>query len=175
MGISVRRLTGDDWRTLRAVRLAALADAPYAFGSTLAREQAFTETDWRGRLAMAGTLSAVAFLAEEPVGLIGAIPTVETTAPTTAPKGVETTMTTVMLVAMWAHPAHRGRGIGDALVTDVVRWAAETGWSRVVLRVADGNVAARGLFLRHGFVPTGIRTPLESDPRVGTELLSHAI
>jgi GNAT superfamily N-acetyltransferase len=167
MGISVRRLTSDDWRTLRAVRLAALADAPYAYGSTLAREQTFTEQDWRDRLDKAGTLWAVAVLDEEPVGMIGAFPTVPTT--------VDTVMTTVMLVAMWVHPDQRGRGIGDALVTDVVRWAAETGWSRVVLRVADGNVAARGLFLRHGFVPTGLRAPLESDPRVGTELLSHAI
>jgi GNAT superfamily N-acetyltransferase len=171
MGISVRRLTSDDWRTLRAVRLAALADAPYAYGSTLVQEQAFTEQVWRDRLDKAGTLWAVAFLDEEPVGMIGAFPTVTTTVTTT----VDTVVTTVMLVAMWAHPDHRGRGIGDVLVTDVVRWAAETGWSRVVLRVADGNVAARRLFLRHGFVPTGQRAPLESDPRVGTELLAHAI
>jgi GNAT superfamily N-acetyltransferase len=169
MGISVRRLTGDDWPTMRSVRLAALADAPYAFGSTLAREQAFTEADWRGWLDRPGTLSVVAFLGAEPVGMVGAFPT-----PGTEPT-LETAVTTVMLVAMWAHPDHRGRGIGDALVTAVLRWAAETGWSRVVLRVADGNAAARALFLRHGFVPTGTRVPLESDPGVSTELLSHAI
>lgn len=167
MGIVVQRLTGDDWRVLRAVRLAALADAPYAYGSTLAREQAFTETSWRGRLDMPSTLSAVAVLGEEPVGLVGAIPTTDTT--------LETRLTTVMLVALWAHPDHRGLGVGDALVTDVVRWAAETGWSRVVLRVADVNDAARALFVRNGFVPTGLHEPLESDPGVDTELLAYAI
>jgi GNAT superfamily N-acetyltransferase len=167
MGISVRRLTGDDWRVLRSVRLAALADAPDAYGSTLAREQAFTEADWRGRLAMSRTLSAVAFAGEEPVGLVGAVPA--------AGADMETNLTTVMLVAMWAHPDHRGVGVGDALVTNVLQWAAEKGWSRVVLRVADGNVAARKLFLRHGFVSTGARVPLESNPGVGTEVMAHAI
>jgi ribosomal protein S18 acetylase RimI-like enzyme len=76
---------------------------------------------------------------------------------------------------MWVRPGARGLGISELLITDVLRWAAENRWSRVVLRVADGNDAARKLFLRHGFEPTGKREPLESDPGVSTELLSRAI
>jgi RimJ/RimL family protein N-acetyltransferase len=82
---------------------------------------------------------------------------------------------TPMLISMWVDPGHRGHGVSDALITEVLRWVAEKRWSRVVLRVADGNDAARKLFLRHGFVPTGHREPLESDPRVGTETLARAI
>lgn len=154
----ILRLTGDDWRTLRDIRLAALAEAPYAFGSSLAHEQGFREADWRGRLGDGG-LWTVARCGTEPVGLVGCY------VPDDTP----------MLVAMWVRPSSRGLGVGAALVTDVLRWAGENRWSRVVLRVADGNDAARRLFLRHGFEPTGVREPLASDPGVATELLSRAI
>jgi GNAT superfamily N-acetyltransferase len=159
METTFRRLTGDDWALLREVRLAALADAPHAYGSTLAREEGFGEPDWRRRLSGDGVWVA-ALRDEVPVGLAGAyLPERDTP----------------MLVAMWVRPGHRGLRVGDGLITAIVDWAAENRWSRVVLRVADGNDAARKLFLRAGFEPTGVRAPLESDAGVATELLARAI
>ncbi len=106
-------------------------------------------------------MSAVAVLGERVVGAVGGY----------TPAGAET----VYLVAMWAHPGTRGRGVADLLVTDVLSWARENGWPSVSLRVADGNDAARRLFERNGFVPTGHREPLESDPTVGTETLARKV
>lgn len=155
----IRRLTPADWRVWRAARLASLADAPYAFGSTLAREEAFAEADWRRRLVPDAGMCAVAVLGDRTVGTIGAF----------TPPDADTPL----LVGMWVHPDARGHGAGDALVGEVLTWARERGDQRVELRVADGNDAARRLFLRNGFVATGRREPLESAPTHGTEYLAR--
>lgn len=156
--LRTQRLTPDDWAVWRDARLASLADAPYAFGSTFARERAFGEADWRRRLDPATGMCAVAVLDERAVGTIGAYTPPDSDTP--------------MLVAVWVHPDARGHGAGDALVADVLGWARERGHRRIDLRVADGNDAARHLFLRNGFTATGRREPLESDPSVGTEHLT---
>jgi GNAT superfamily N-acetyltransferase len=161
MTITVQRLVPDDWRTWRAVRLESLADAPHAYGSLLAREEAFGEADWRRRLEPGNGVTVVARLGERVVGAIGGY----------TPAGADA----VLLVAMWVRPGLRGRGVGDALVREILAWARETGWSRVELRVADGNLAARRLFERHGFEPTGRGEPLESDPAVRTEYLARLV
>lgn len=159
--VVVRRLGPDDWPVWRAVRLAALADAPRAFGSSLAREETYGEADWRRWLDPASGLTAVAMLGEDVVGAVGGY----------TPAGADS----VLLVAMWARPELRGRGIGNALVADVLAWARENGWSTVRLRVADGNDAARRLFERNGFAATGEHEPLESDPTVDTETLARKV
>ena len=56
----IRRARPEEWPVYRQVRLTALAEAPYAFMSTLEREQGFGEDIWRQRL---GSPTAATFLA----------------------------------------------------------------------------------------------------------------
>lgn len=152
--ISVRPLKAEDWILYRAVRLAALADAPEAFGSTLGHEQAFTEDRWRERLAKRNQ-----FIAEngaEACGLIGIIP---------ADPGI------AELVSMWVSPATRGRGAGDLLVLAALRWARDHDFPKVQLWVAEGNDHAERLYARHGFQRTGSVQPV----REGEDELEFAM
>jgi hypothetical protein len=56
--VVLTRVAPEDWQRLRDVRLAALAESPEMFGSTLAKEQSFDEAEWRGRAARPATFLA---------------------------------------------------------------------------------------------------------------------
>ncbi len=152
----IRRLTSDDWVAYREIRLAALADAPSAFGSNLARELAYPDDIWRSRLD--GSQSTV-FAAEwegRLVGLVGGL--------STASEG------TALLVSMWVAPEARRQGVGDALVQRVISWAEEAGYTRLELAVTVGNEAAERVYTRCGFVRTD---PAEwGEPAPGHETLT---
>ena len=133
--------------TLRAVRLAALADAPGAFGSTMARELAFGEAEWRDRATSAPNF--IAWHGNEPVGLVTVICRQNEAGTGPSPEWE--------LVSMWVSPGARGSGAADLLVSavaDVVR--GESG-QQITLWVADGNDRARAFYFRAGFRATGAR------------------
>lgn len=141
--VEIRVLTPDDWSVWRHLRLAALGEAPHAFASRLAdwTGDADAEERWRGRLAIPGSHNAVAMLDGHGVGMASGVPT-------SHPGTVE-------IISMWVAPDARGRGVGDALVGDVERWARSEGARALRLCVAEGNPEAEALYRRHGFRFTG--------------------
>ena len=144
----VRRLQPDDWQVFRDIRLAALADSPSAFASTLAREQAFTEADWRWRLLNGCSVVATNGASGEPLGLAGGY----------LHEGVPE------LIAMWVHPAQRGTGAADAMVEAVAAWAREQDADRLRLWVVEGNDRAERVYRRLGFAHTGAAQPVPGNP-----------
>lgn len=143
MTIELRVLTPHDWPVWRELRLAALAEAPHAFGSRLADWQGPNDLAerWRGRLELAGSYNLVAALDGRQAGMASGVPA-------HAPGVAE-------VISMWVHPAARGRGVGDRLLGEVERWARARGARTLRLAVAEGNRAATGLYLRHGYRQTG--------------------
>ncbi len=135
MAPHVVAFTPDDWELLRALRLRALSEDPYAFGSTHARELEFDEATWRERTAR----MVYATVGGEPAGIAGA--------------GLLDD-DLVELLGMWTAPEFRGRGVGRALVEWAIASAREVGRRRVGLWYADGNDSARRLYERCGFVET---------------------
>jgi GNAT superfamily N-acetyltransferase len=160
MSVSVRRLGPDDWQTWRDVRLAALAEAPYAFASSLAKEQAYDEAGWRDWLQPDRGMKAVAHARTATVGVVGAwLP--------------EDRHGAVELYSMWVQPAWRGRGVGDLLITEVLDWARERHHPRVDLWVVDANPTAERLYQRHGFRLTEESQPHPGNPHVLERIMTR--
>jgi GNAT superfamily N-acetyltransferase len=156
-GWQAERMGPGAWERVRAIRLRALADAPDAFGSTLAEALAQPQPVWRARLA---DPRAATFLVGSHAGDVGLV----TGAPFEERPGA------AGLFGMWVAPEVRGRGVGDVLVDAVVAWARAAGHERLSLDVADTNVAAIALYARNGFVATGVTGSL---PPPREHILEH--
>lgn len=52
---------------------------------------------------------------------------------------------------------HQGRGLGAALLTDLVEESARRGCAELLLEVRIDNIGAQRLYERFGFAPVGIR------------------
>jgi hypothetical protein len=97
--IVIEAITLQNLPLFKAVRLRALQEAPYAFGSTYARESAFTESEWVARLDRWNGQRGVGFIAVDdgsPCGIAGTI--LDEKDPRRAD-----------LVSMWTAPSHRRR------------------------------------------------------------------
>jgi RimJ/RimL family protein N-acetyltransferase len=151
----VRVLGTDDWELLRSLRLQALRESPRAFHSTHADALRRTEAEWRAWPT--GGAAFAAWLAGDAVGMVGVVRR------TDEPHLSD-------LIAMWVDPVARGSGAADALVRAVLAWAADAGCAAVHLEVVPGNLRARRVYARLGFVEVDAPTTVDGGIAMRCEL-----
>jgi ribosomal protein S18 acetylase RimI-like enzyme len=137
--VILTRVEPEDWRRLRDVRLAALAESPEMFGSTLAKEQSFDEAEWRRRAARPAT-----FLASRDGADVGMA-------------GVYEFDGGWFVMGMWLAPVARGTGVVEALVHACESVAQTAGATTVALGVMEDNPRGRRAYVRLGYDFTGTR------------------
>jgi len=151
--ITIERITRENVTLFKSVRLEALEESPWAFGSTHAKEAAFPESEWLARLERWNGEKGVGFLAME--GDVGC--------------GIAGTLldpqnsSRAQLVSMWTAPSHRRRGVGRLLVDAVVGWAKQKEVSRLLLMVTSRNHSAMRFYEQLGFAKTGRIEPYPND------------
>jgi uncharacterized protein len=136
----IERLRRGEGQRLRAIRLRALVDAPDAFGSTFAETEARSPQDWEAQVEALATF--VWREGDADLGLVRGAPH-------------DGDPEAGYLISMWVTPEARGRGIGAALVGEVIAWARGRRLRRLVLDVGAHNVPARRVYERAGFLATG--------------------
>ena len=153
--LRVRRLVPGDEAVLGKIRIAALTDSPFEFGSTLERESAYTAADWHRWITTSAVF--VADGASGPCGLVaGAASRID---PSIA-----------YLLAMWVRPESRGSSAADALIGAVVEWAREGSFTAVVLDVVRDNRRAQRVYERNGFALAGREKIRERDGAIELEM-----
>ena len=143
---TIRTFAPHEWAIYKDLRLRALADAPEAFGSTLAAEKDHSEAEWSGRLARGASsgwdLPLVAEVDGQPFGLAwGQID--------------ESDLNVAHLYQMWVAPSHRRLGVGQMLLEAVMTWARAKNASYLDLGVTYRDSPAMRLYTRAGFEPAG--------------------
>lgn len=158
--MKIRRTDANDWLLLKQVRLAALSNAPTAFGVSYETAAKYTDEQWQERAAATtGPEFWLAIKDGEPVGMVGG--------------GISQTHR-YNLIGMWVEPRVRGSDIASRLVKVVKSRALQKGHSRVFLDVSPDNERAVGFYLKHDFVFIDEYEPLASHPHIKVQTMVWA-
>lgn len=136
---AIRLLQPHQWALHKSLRLAALADAPYAFTTQLADVVARPDAEWAEvtmrRVNDPNGVTYFATIEEEPCGMAACI---------LSEMGAE-------MLSVWVAPGCRRLGVGHALVNFAQGWASERGANTLVVGVYADNHDAIAFYRRVGF------------------------
>jgi len=151
---NLERITTENVAAFKTMRLCSLEDSPSAFGSTYAREAAFSDSEWVTRAANMNGERKIGYLAMNNGAGCGIA----------AGFLHEQDSTKAQLVSMWVAPAYRRTGLGRMLVAAIKEWALSRGVRTLLLMVTNCNVGAIVFYKRIGFSMTGRTEPYPNDP-----------
>ncbi len=160
--VEVRPTSLSDWSVLKALRLAALADAPAAFGVSLAEAAANPDAQWMARAA--GTGPGRFYLAWHDGDAIGMAGSVRSE--------LEPAASTASLIAMWVAPRARGSAAARLLVETIQAALRGDGVGTLLLEVAPDNARAVAFYQRHGFAFQAHRERLASHPHIEVQRMA---
>jgi ribosomal protein S18 acetylase RimI-like enzyme len=164
--VTVRALEEDDWETFRAIRLAALDDAPDAFAASKDDEQAYDEEFWRLRLRRSVRLVAETDGALEPVRALGVVSLGE---------GKDDEGRVAEIFGLWVAPEARGTGVATQLVEASAARARRDGRTHVSYWVGTDNGRAVAFASGIGFRPTDFRRPMRVASDDGEEEIAMVL
>jgi ribosomal protein S18 acetylase RimI-like enzyme len=143
--VSVAELGSEDWRDLRTIRLEALRSEPAAYSSSYEETLAWSDEDWRRRLANDHRLHLLARAQNRPIGIVGGY------------LGSDEGDDSVAVVfGMYVTREHRGKGIGRLLLTSLIeRLSAFPQITTIRLGVTETQDPARRLYESAGFQVVG--------------------
>lgn len=168
MDVRVRRISAADGPLLRELRLRSLAEAPEAFGQSLADAAARPDAEWRAEAKAASQGDRRAWFIAHDAAADGPTSLGVVLARRRPPD-------VALVFSMWVDPRVRRGGVGRALIRAASDWAAPWGADRVVLWVVAGNEPAIRFYQRLGFTLVDSGPDAESGRAYGALAMIRAI
>lgn len=150
MSIEIVTATLNDFERLRALRLAALKDAPAAFGAKYEDEIKKPESEWSDRLV--NTHWCFAVVDGVDVGLLA------------VDRAEKDRNSDCWLSSWWLSEGLRGSGITKLMLNWVEQLCIENNWQKIGLGVWPENLRARAAYKKLGFTEAEKLLPSRSIP-----------
>ena len=162
--MEVRVIRDDEWEAYREVRLRALREAPYAFGTTYEEASRRDEGTWRKFTArLAAQAESTGFVLDRGDGQMGGLVTVRFDLEGAGRGGAGEDAAEVN--QMWLDEDLRGQGNAERLLHACEEVTRARSVNRVVLWVEDENPRAARVYERCGYRRTGVTEPNERGGR----------
>jgi RimJ/RimL family protein N-acetyltransferase len=159
--VEIRPVRLGEAADLRELRLRALRDAPRAFFASLDSERRLPLSYWEDWATSEDKVMLIAERDGDWLGMAGALVHPDKAG-------------TVSLWWLWMAPSARGKGIARRLTDGLAEWAREREAVRLEVAIAEDNEASQALCRALGFVPTGERRTMASDPARAGIFMSRA-
>ena len=164
--IRVERITPSQWPLLKSLRCQALADAPYAFSTTLEEAQRRPDDEWISSASKMATdehtATFIAYHDDEPCGMMSCYTTGEHNE-------------TGNIVSAWVAPEVRRLKVTLQLFEATRQWAKESKTQVLHAWVAERNIPARRFWESRGFQYTEQSEIFQSDPSQRIFLLTQQL
>ncbi len=154
MKFEIRRITAEDAKVIKEIRLKALKSDPYAFAGTYDNESDKEESYWlnwcRECAVSDVNITFLAFSEGQCIGLVGVI--------------VDGDAHNASLCTMWVDNRYRGQGVSDALVRKSFLWAKSRKVLSLEAWVTEHNPGAQKFYKKMGFKETDRKKSYAPDP-----------
>lgn len=171
-GVVIEELSPDDWQRARAIRLACLKDAPYAFGSTYEEEVQQPQEWWRKRLVDGRWFIARQAERDLSVAMLIHGPLPETFSSNGA-LNMDLEASYPWIRSVFTVPEARGRKLVDLLCLHLCDLVATQGHQIMVLGVRQNNDRAHAAYLRMNFIDIGTFVPTSAPAEMANHLMAR--
>jgi GNAT superfamily N-acetyltransferase len=135
---SIRSFLPEEVEQYKAIRLESLQLEAAVFGSSYAREAAFTTNQWLERIAQPNSDCFGLYSAGELIGLTGIVID-------------KTDATLAHMTQSYIREAYRGRGLSQLLYDARLAWAKQHHLKTLRIGHRESNIVSKAANQRHGF------------------------